>query len=539
MTSEAQLAANFANSRKATGPKSAAGRARSAMNALKHGLRSKKVALLRDDTYAFETRKQKWMAEYEPETDAQEYLLHANVVLSFELDRARNAGFERRANLIENSDEADIEEARVLGKLLFFTRSDSEPTPRNGSHRRQARAVKHKSSFSEMPIESEDTVKLLKTMESTAAGCFWLFERWEELRARLVPGKHWRPSDTFKALRLLGADPADASLDRRIAEILLACHCVSIGGVNAEPTEVQNHDALADPGSDAYLGLFEGILEKVRKEWPDLVRLTENEARRILIDLADENVERLAAKLEEFAEDVDALALKSTTQLSFDQSPQGERLRSYFLKFKNSLERGLKNLEKSKAKRDAGGWNERPGARRNVDISWAHEAGRALDRGAKPVHDEPVGNRAGASAGKDQADAAVTGDDRRGETCENETNEANFAENAVSLQDSVALDVTTKISVNPGLDKGGEPGAREPAAERVSIESDERKSLSGRGDRAGPEGVLVRDNAVRARTLERPEGRRPLALEEQIRGEIPAAAANIAEIVRRSLPRAP
>jgi hypothetical protein len=59
MTTEAQLAANHANSLKSTGPKSTAGRARSAMNALKHGLRSRKAALLREDTYAFETRKQK------------------------------------------------------------------------------------------------------------------------------------------------------------------------------------------------------------------------------------------------------------------------------------------------------------------------------------------------------------------------------------------------------------------------------------------------------------------------------------------------
>ena len=81
-------------------------------------------------------------------------------------------------------------------------------------------------------------------------------------------------------------------------------------------------------------------------------------ARQILIDLVDENVERLAAKLEAFVEKIDDLAETSMTRLSFDHSPQGERLRSYLLKFKNGLERGLKNLEKSKAKRDEGGWNE-------------------------------------------------------------------------------------------------------------------------------------------------------------------------------------
>ena len=37
MTSEAQIAANHANSLRSTGPKSAAGKSRSSMNARKHG----------------------------------------------------------------------------------------------------------------------------------------------------------------------------------------------------------------------------------------------------------------------------------------------------------------------------------------------------------------------------------------------------------------------------------------------------------------------------------------------------------------------
>ncbi len=60
MASAAQSAANRLNSRKSTGPSTPAGRARSSMNALKHENRSQKLALLREESYAFEDRQATW-----------------------------------------------------------------------------------------------------------------------------------------------------------------------------------------------------------------------------------------------------------------------------------------------------------------------------------------------------------------------------------------------------------------------------------------------------------------------------------------------
>jgi hypothetical protein len=52
MASPAQIAANKLNSRKSTGPRTPEGLSKSSMNALKHGNRSRKVALLREESYA-------------------------------------------------------------------------------------------------------------------------------------------------------------------------------------------------------------------------------------------------------------------------------------------------------------------------------------------------------------------------------------------------------------------------------------------------------------------------------------------------------
>jgi hypothetical protein len=71
MASPAQIAANQRNSRKSTGPSTPQGRARSSMNALKHGYRSRKLALLREESCAVEVRLRKWMAIGDAQNDIE------------------------------------------------------------------------------------------------------------------------------------------------------------------------------------------------------------------------------------------------------------------------------------------------------------------------------------------------------------------------------------------------------------------------------------------------------------------------------------
>jgi hypothetical protein len=84
MASPAQIAANQLNSRKSTGPTTPIGRARSSMNALKHGNCSRKLALRREESRAFEDRLRKWMAIEDAQNDVEEFLTYRNVALSFE-----------------------------------------------------------------------------------------------------------------------------------------------------------------------------------------------------------------------------------------------------------------------------------------------------------------------------------------------------------------------------------------------------------------------------------------------------------------------
>ena len=118
MATQAQIDACGANGKKSRGPVTPEGLRKASMNALKHGRRSKKSALLRDDSFAFETRRQKWMANADPKTDMEEYMVARTVSLSFELDRADRAHIQRLTSAIEDSDDAEIMAVEALGKRL-------------------------------------------------------------------------------------------------------------------------------------------------------------------------------------------------------------------------------------------------------------------------------------------------------------------------------------------------------------------------------------------------------------------------------------
>ena len=69
MSSQAQIAANRANSQLSTGPTSAAGKTKSSLSAVKTGLTGATVLLPSDDVAAYERHIASSFAEWNPATD--------------------------------------------------------------------------------------------------------------------------------------------------------------------------------------------------------------------------------------------------------------------------------------------------------------------------------------------------------------------------------------------------------------------------------------------------------------------------------------
>ena len=82
-----RAATNRANSQHSTGPRTPAGKRRSAMNALTHGLTGRTPLLPSEDPAAFERHAKEFLAEYRPEGATEKQLVQELIDTSWRLNR--------------------------------------------------------------------------------------------------------------------------------------------------------------------------------------------------------------------------------------------------------------------------------------------------------------------------------------------------------------------------------------------------------------------------------------------------------------------
>ena len=86
-SSDRKVTANRANSSHSTGPKSSAGKAKSRLNALKHGLRAEQVVIPGEDPQAFEAECAAWSADWQPRSHTRAILVERAAATSWRLRR--------------------------------------------------------------------------------------------------------------------------------------------------------------------------------------------------------------------------------------------------------------------------------------------------------------------------------------------------------------------------------------------------------------------------------------------------------------------
>ena len=116
--SEKKAVANRRNAQKSTGPNTVDGKNKSKLNSIQHGMRAAATILPNEDAAAFEARKNAWIAELQPTSDFETYLVDLVVDNSWRLDRCRRAESTRLARQVrdarEEFDRAIAERNRVL-----------------------------------------------------------------------------------------------------------------------------------------------------------------------------------------------------------------------------------------------------------------------------------------------------------------------------------------------------------------------------------------------------------------------------------------
>ena len=319
-----RAAINRRNAQKSTGPRTPEGKNRSRFNAVKHGMTARTLVLPDEDASVLQMRLETWINDLQPQNEVEQALVEQAVHASWKLERADRAEVARLSRIIESVpvEEANRhrEEVAALGRRLF---SDRDVT---GDAKFQNAILNAllpgRKTQSSRPLDVLDHPEaIVPRLESTAAGCQWLLDRWTELHDILDQGQTWPTTEKVKAIRLLGKQPLDMT-----------------------PEQWENHRERRflnpDPDLDAH---FDRQLDRQLDD-----RLAEHESAtnatlRSVVDRAIARLETLAAGHRERAE---AVAAQQAAILSFDASAEGERLRRYQFSCSRSLFRSLDTLLK-------------------------------------------------------------------------------------------------------------------------------------------------------------------------------------------------
>src|SRR3954468_16614286 len=188
--SPARLAANRANSRRSTGPRTPRGKSVSKMNGLVHGMRAESEVLPGEDAGELRRRHEAWADELGAGTEAERYLVRAAVDASWRIDRCRAAEAAALSRQVlragEDYDDALAEEVQQLADRL-----------------------------------ADEPSAVVRQLRRSSAGCRWLIGRWGELAIRLDGWKALEPTERHLAANLMGKRQDDL-FDPSVARLTVA-----------------------------------------------------------------------------------------------------------------------------------------------------------------------------------------------------------------------------------------------------------------------------------------------------------------------------
>jgi hypothetical protein len=418
MASAAQIEANRRNSQNSTGPRTQEGRNKSRFNAVKHGFRADKAILPGEDPAVLQERLDHWTADLQPRNSVEQYLVDRGVRLSWQLDRVTRAQDARTTTQIVEGgiEEAELraEEILEIGKRLFWDNRG----PINFYPHRPVREVSSygdsvpRTSFCESPDDPDQPALLVRRLQSSAAGCQWMLDRWDELGTLVECDLAWLSPDKLKAIRLLGMQPIDAVDDLDVARIFLACYVIR--GSTGDPFLEILHELYTREEM-----IFRSQL--AARKLTMFLPKDAAEARGVLAEIVAGAKARLTARLEVLRERDNKIKALAADRLAFDDTAPGELLRRYEMTSGRALNRTLELLLKLRLAGENSGFatavaaelsHEIPTAERNDIINITS----AVQPNAEPA---PAPNEA-------SGERAIAASGANGE-CENAPNEPNPA----------------------------------------------------------------------------------------------------------------
>jgi len=275
-----------------------------------------------------------WVARGQPRDDLKDYLIYMFAYAVWDLERVMRARDAHRRLHVEEEALREVREADALGERLFsWPGGDPCVVGPGPSSRRRTR----NSSSPAVVEETTGPAGLVERLESTAAGCRWLLERWAKLRACFEPGRRWTSKHSFWMLRLMGRHPRDVLESSEVADIFLASHALDRRGRN--PFMALRGEVSLDEVNDLVRRLGPRV-----KSTPDCS--DKEQGRQTLIAIVERAIAGLTAKAEQHEQKVDRDEARRAAERAFDTSSQGLRLERFERDLKRSVKRGLFTLRR-------------------------------------------------------------------------------------------------------------------------------------------------------------------------------------------------
>ncbi len=307
-------------------------------NELKHGIVLKAIDLCKESSPAFQELQGRWFASLAPRDDMEE--LMSKMLFHALVERERLARAQVSLRIVHVEEQARREEsgAAALGSQLFF--DPRGPAGIFGEPRFSRQDERDSQQI--LADQSNDPARLVERLESTAAGCRWLLERWAELDAILQKQNSWLESEVFHAIRLMGRQPIDALDLPELAEIFLASHAINR----------RNRNAFTDLRTELRVDEIKARLLRMRRrsalklDPPDAERGRRHQ--RAIVARATARLEAIAADHRNRAE---ADKSAGPAEPAFDRTPAGEDLKSQILDCVRAVSRSVTALRR--LRRDA------------------------------------------------------------------------------------------------------------------------------------------------------------------------------------------
>jgi hypothetical protein len=361
--SEKQLIANRMDSRKSTGPRTEAGRARASMNNCQHGMRSSKDVLPWEDGALYEKRRRDARQALKPRDAVQEALVDRFVRLEWRGERGEA-----------------VEDARAARKVHEVV---------EGAQEREAAEVDR------LTANLTDCLENLRALMRLRAGVLWLIQQFMILRDRLAASQNLLGSQRKRMLALLGKSYKDALRDDPVALRWVLALIGARFGRAATAGQIAG-ELGGWPKDGMARAEFDIRVQEMGDLLPDKAA-----ARALLLEYVAAEVSRLAEHLEVLEPLAERSRALEAVEARGDTTAEGARLGQQILASYRGSDAALRRLEALQNSR-------RPGPGRGREKKKAPAAASATSPGPVqadvPKTDEAISEQSGTNIAVAQRD---------------------------------------------------------------------------------------------------------------------------------------